>query len=174
MKIQTLTKTNFIQAWFTGTLLFPHSFNYKERVSYKSDPFCLFFLGVEGYCFVSLHTWTHTHSVEVLWTRDRPISETSTYKTQNLHKRHTSIPLAGFKTRNPSKRAATGLCCRPFGHWDRCRFYVPVLKNVLQPVHTQLQPVHTLLQPVHTQLQFALSCSQFTLCSHIYFETAKK
>ena len=46
MKSQTVTKTNFIQAGFTGAFVFPHSFSYKERVSHNSDHFCLFFLGI--------------------------------------------------------------------------------------------------------------------------------
>jgi hypothetical protein len=49
MKSQTLTKTNFIQAGFTGAFLFPLSFNYKEILLYKSALFFPFFLGVEGF-----------------------------------------------------------------------------------------------------------------------------
>ena len=93
MKSQTLTTTNCI----TGTFQFPPSFNYKDVVSYTSDLFRLFFWGVEGCCLIWLHTWTHSHSVEVLWTRDRPIPETSAYATHNLHNRHISIPTAGLE-----------------------------------------------------------------------------
>jgi hypothetical protein len=39
--------------------------------------------------------------------------------TQNTHKRQTSMLQAGFKTRNPSKRAAVDPRLRPRGHWDR-------------------------------------------------------
>ena len=56
------------------------------------------------------------------------------HKTQPSQETH-QFP-GGTRTRNPSKRAATCLCYRPFGHWDSCKFYVPVLKNVLQLIHT--------------------------------------
>jgi hypothetical protein len=104
--------------------------------------------------------WTHTHSVEVLWTRDRPIAQTSTYTTHNFPKRHTSIP-GGTRTQNPSKRAATGLCYRPFGHWDRCKFYVPVLKKkVLQVIHTLL--IHLLRNAEKNRLRSVIYFFTYT------------
>ena len=56
------------------------------------------------------------HSVELLWTRDRPVAETSTREANNTHKRQ-SWP-SGFETAIPASerpqtyaldRAATGI-----------------------------------------------------------------
>jgi hypothetical protein len=41
---------------------------------------------------------THTHTVGLLWTRDRPLYLT----THNTHKRQTSMPLAGFEPAIPA------------------------------------------------------------------------
>ena len=60
---------------------------------------------------------THTHSVGLLWKRDRPFQRILIYNTQ--HKRQTSMPLGGIRTRNPSKRASAHRHLRPRGHWDR-------------------------------------------------------
>jgi hypothetical protein len=60
----------------------------------------------------------HTHSVILLWTRDRPDTETSTCRTHNTHKRQTSVTRAGFEPTNPRKRAAVDLRLRSHGHWD--------------------------------------------------------
>jgi hypothetical protein len=51
---------------------------------------------------------THTHSVGLLWMRDRPAAEASSCTRHNIHTRQTSMPLAGFKTAIPtSKRMQT-------------------------------------------------------------------
>ena len=51
---------------------------------------------------------THTHSVGLLWTRDRPVAEASSCTRHNIHTRQTSMPLTGFKTAIPaSKRPQT-------------------------------------------------------------------
>ena len=39
----------------------------------------------------------HIHSVVLLWTKDRPVAETPTCTTYNIHKRWTSTPRAGFE-----------------------------------------------------------------------------
>jgi len=77
------------------------------------------------------HTHTHTqthvhaHSVPLLWTRDRPVAETSTCTTHNIHRRQTSMPSAGFE-HNSSRRAAADLRARPRGY--RFRLYCAVLQ----------------------------------------------
>jgi hypothetical protein len=56
------------------------------------------------------------HSVGLLWTRDQPVAETSTWQ----HSQQTDIhALGGIRTRNPIKRAAVDPRLRPRGHWDR-------------------------------------------------------
>ena len=57
------------------------------------------------------------HSVGLLWTRDQPDTETSTWQ-------HTTLTTDkhapdGFRTRNPSQRAAADVRLRPRGHRDR-------------------------------------------------------
>jgi hypothetical protein len=61
---------------------------------------------------------THTHSVGLLWTRDQPDAETSTWQ-------HTTLPrdrihaTGRIRTRNPSKRTAADPCLRRRGYRDR-------------------------------------------------------
>jgi hypothetical protein len=58
--------------------------------------------------------------VGLLWTRDRPVVETSTW--QNKHcTRQTSMPPGGIRTHDPSKRSAVDLRLRTRGHWDRTK-----------------------------------------------------
>jgi len=52
-------------------------------------------------------THTHSHSLEPLWTRDRPVAETSTWQ-HNTHKRQTSMPR---QNSNPKSQQASG--CKP-------------------------------------------------------------
>jgi hypothetical protein len=66
-----------------------------------------------------LITLKHTpHSAGILWTRDRPVAETSTWQHTNTHKRQTSMPPLGFEPTIPESarpqtyaldRAATGI-----------------------------------------------------------------
>jgi hypothetical protein len=57
-------------------------------------------------------------SVGLLWTRDRPVAETSIW--QHKHSQATNIYTPrGIRTRDPSKRAAADLRLGPRGHWDR-------------------------------------------------------
>ena len=62
---------------------------------------------VEGYCCTWSHwmTHTHTHSVGILWTRNRSIAETSTWQC-NTHNWQISMPPGRIWTRYLSKRAA--------------------------------------------------------------------
>jgi hypothetical protein len=39
--------------------------------------------------------------------------------THTTHNGQPSMPPAGFRTRNPSKRSAVDMHLRPLGHWDR-------------------------------------------------------
>jgi hypothetical protein len=53
-----------------------------------------------------MRLWDHTHSdtphsVGLLWTRDRPVTEASTWQ-HNIHKRQTSIPTARFEPAIPA------------------------------------------------------------------------
>jgi hypothetical protein len=102
----------------------------QKRAGLKLSPSCthlcspsLFYLLVHSRCrgFLWFHLITLRHapqSVGVLWTRDRPVAETSTW--QHKHSQQTNIHAAGgIRTRNPSKRSAADLRLRPRGHWDR-------------------------------------------------------
>jgi hypothetical protein len=61
----------------------------------------------------------HTCLVGLLWTRDRPVAETS---DQTQHSQETDIHDPGtIRTRNPSKRADTNLRLRRRGQRDRLR-----------------------------------------------------
>jgi hypothetical protein len=52
--------------------------------------------GTEGYCYAVSHTVTHSYSVGLPWTSDRPVAETSTGNTQHQCV-FTSIPPATFE-----------------------------------------------------------------------------
>ena len=150
MKSQTLTTTNCITAWFTGTFLFPPSFKYKEGVPYTSDLFCLC-------CGLLFNLITHMDTCTL---GRSPLYEGSVHRrdlcihTQPSQDTHINSH-GGTRIRNPSNWATTGLCYRPFGHWDRCKFYVPVLKNVLQLIHSLF--TH-LIRKVGKKTDFVLSC----------------
>ena len=53
------------------------------------------------------------HSVWLLWTRDQPFAETSTWQHTNIHASF------GIRNRNLSKRGILGLRLRPCWHLDR-------------------------------------------------------
>jgi hypothetical protein len=80
--------------------------------------FYLLTVGVEVVYF-RLITLRHTpQSVGLLWTRDRPVAETSTW--QRKHSLETNIHApGGIRIHDPSKRSAAVLHLRPHGHWDR-------------------------------------------------------
>jgi hypothetical protein len=74
----------------------------------------LFTVGVEGFYF-HLITLKHTsQSVGLLWTRDRPVAETSTW--QHKHCTRDKHPCPRWDS-NPRSQQALGR--RPCGHWDR-------------------------------------------------------
>jgi len=94
---------------------------------FKSDFFFLSFYFLLYLCLPThckrggllllLITIIHTHSVGLLWTRDQPDAETSTWQ-YNTHKRQISMHLAGFDSTFPANerpqtnaldRAATGI-----------------------------------------------------------------
>jgi hypothetical protein len=82
----------------------------------------LFHLPVHSRCrgFL-LFTWSHSDTpqlVGLLWTRDRPVAETSTW--QHKHSQVTNIHAPrGIRTHDPSNRLAADLRLRTRGHWDR-------------------------------------------------------
>jgi hypothetical protein len=68
--------------------------------------FYLLIARVVGYCCIWSQSVTHTHSVGVLWTRDRPVAETSMW--QHTTSQETSKPTAGFEPPIPaSERSQT-------------------------------------------------------------------
>jgi hypothetical protein len=81
-------------------------------------PFYLLTAGVEVVYF-HLITLRHTpQSVGFLWTRDRPVAETST--CQHKHSQETNIQApSGIRTHDPSKRSTADPRFRPRGQWDR-------------------------------------------------------
>ena len=65
-----------------------------------------------------LITLNDTHSEGLLWTRDRPVAEISTW--QHITPTRARHPFSGgIRTRNSSKRAAAELRLWPRGHWGR-------------------------------------------------------
>jgi hypothetical protein len=62
-------------------------------------------------------THTDTYSVGLLWTRDRPVAETSTWQ-HTTFKRDIRTP-GGIRSCNPSKRTASDSRFRPRSHWDQ-------------------------------------------------------
>ena len=67
-------------------------------------------------------THTHTHTVELLWTRNRPFASESKRTLHNTNKRHFSV-LGGIRNCNPSKRAVVNPHRRPRGPLDRHYFF---------------------------------------------------
>ena len=84
--------------------------------------------GVESYCRTCSHTHTHSHTVGLLWTRDRRDAEMSICTTHNTHKKtdiHTppgfepAMPASERPQTNALDRAATGL-----GAFYACKIYI--------------------------------------------------
>jgi hypothetical protein len=81
-------------------------------------------------------TWSHWHtpqSIGLLWTRDRPFPETSTWQ----HKDSEQIKIhgsGGIQTHDPSKLLAADLRLRPRGNWDRLQYVYALLYCHLWPV----------------------------------------
>ena len=71
-----------------------------------------------GYCCTWSHNDTHTHthiSVELLWTRDRPVAEISTWQHTTVTRGRLHAP-GGIRTRTPSSWAAADPRFRLRGH----------------------------------------------------------
>jgi hypothetical protein len=108
--IKSLTTAKYLWRWHVSAL------HYSFAV--LPSPTYLFTAGVEVVYF-HLITLRHTpESVGLLWMRDRPVAETSTWP----HK-HCTCPPGGIRTRNLSKRSAADLRLRWRGHWDRPALY---------------------------------------------------
>jgi hypothetical protein len=89
------------------------------HVSFRSPYlFCLLTVGVEVVHFHLITLRHTTQSVGLLWTRDRPVAETSTWQHKHCT-RQTSIPPGGIRTHNTSKRSTADPRLRPRGHWAR-------------------------------------------------------
>jgi len=81
-----------------------------------------------------IHTHIHKHSLRLLWTRDRPVTETSTLQqTPVTRDRHPCLD--GIRSRNSSKTEAGDLRLRPRGQRDR---YQETRKTKL----TQIKKTH--------------------------------
>jgi hypothetical protein len=71
-------------------------------------------------------------SVGLLWTRDRPVAETSTWQHTTFTKDRHPWPLPDeVRTRNPSKRAAADPRFRPLSHWNQRTFPLPSVNTIL-------------------------------------------
>jgi hypothetical protein len=124
-----LTPTPLALLTTTNVSVNPCSSRTRLHVSFRSpDLFYLLTVGVE---VVHIHSITLRHtpqSVGLLWTRDRPVAETST--RQHKHSQETNLhATCGKRTHDPSKRLAADLCLRQRGHWDRPRLHVPAIKG---------------------------------------------
>jgi len=77
----------------------------------------------------------YIHSVGLLWTRDQPVAETSTWQhttvTWDIHS------TGGIWTRNPSKRLAADLNLRQRGHRDRSLLFLLPLNCFASVLHHQ-------------------------------------
>jgi hypothetical protein len=128
---------NFLKQLRSTDHISYHNFTVKSHISLFLSPFFslisfyLLIVGEEGHCCtwspsvtltLSLshthrHKHTHTPTVGLLWTRDRSVAETSTWK-------HATVTSAnqtpgGILTRNPTKRGAADLRLRTRDHCDR-------------------------------------------------------
>jgi hypothetical protein len=85
-------------------------------------------LRVESYCLPWSHSETDIHSVWLLWTRDRPVTEPSTWQ-HDIHKRQTLVTPVGFKPTVPSNvRPQTyAIVCAATGI-SFCRHYTKNIK----------------------------------------------
>jgi hypothetical protein len=73
------------------------------------------------------HTNWHTTAGRLLWTRDRPISETSTLHHATITRTDINTP-GGNRTRNPCKREAADPRLKPIGQWHRSSSVIWVMK----------------------------------------------
>ena len=68
-----------------------------------------------------------TYSVELLWTEDQPVTETSTWQHTTLTTDRPSCQ-GGIRNHNLSRRSAADLSLRQCGHWDRLQ--ADVMENL--------------------------------------------
>jgi hypothetical protein len=86
-----------------GRNVFPSFFN-------SLTSFYLITVGVGGYCCTWSHSVTHTHSVGLLWTRDQPMAETSTWQHTTVTR--DSYPCPRLDS-NPQSQEASGYRLTP-------------------------------------------------------------
>ena len=72
---------------------------------FLSDFFYLLFVGVEGYCCTWSHLMTQTHWVGCPWTRDRPVTETTTWQHTTFSRDKHPCPR---RDSNPQSQQANG------------------------------------------------------------------
>jgi hypothetical protein len=93
--------------------------------------FYLLTAGVEG-VYLHLITLRHTpQSVGLLWTRDRPVAETSTWQHKNSQETNIHAP-SGFEPTIPTSIRPQTCAFRPRGHWDRLLFDVLCANNKMK------------------------------------------
>jgi hypothetical protein len=104
---------------FLHNKLFPssHELYHQQKFHSPSVYYLLVHSKCRG-CLFHLIALRHTpQSVGLLWVRDRPFAETSTW--QHKHCTRTSMLRSGIRTHDLSKRSAADLHVRLRGSWDR-------------------------------------------------------
>jgi hypothetical protein len=87
----------------------------------------LFTAGVEVVYF-HLITLRHSpQSVRLLWTRDRPVAETSTWQHKHCTRDKHPCP-RGIRTHDPSQQSAADPRLRPRGYWNQHVWYLRSFK----------------------------------------------
>jgi hypothetical protein len=86
--------------------------------------------GVEVVYFHLIIRRQMPQSVGLLWTRDRPVAGTSTWRHRHSQQTNIHAP-GGIRTHNPRKRSAADLRPRPRGHWDR---HMPSVQRQIAPL----------------------------------------
>jgi len=93
---------------------------------------------------------THTHSVGLLWTSDRPVVVTSTRQQTTLTRERVVHALGSVESRKANKRSLAHLRLIPRGHWNRLtttsvllnvQIFLLNAKNTLPTSHTHLMPL---------------------------------
>jgi hypothetical protein len=71
------------------------------------------------------------HSAVLLWTRDRPVAETSTWQHATFTRDTNIHAHRGIRTRNPSKRSTANSRLKPLDHWNqRSGRSAPLIPNL--------------------------------------------
>jgi hypothetical protein len=91
------------------------------------------------------HTHTYTHTVGLLWTRDQPVADASTYTGQHKINTRDKHPCPQRDSnRDPSNQAAADLRRRPRSDWDRLFWnyehkhkFIALRPNVFIPLKVQ-------------------------------------